>query len=73
MEARLRLVAELSRSAMRELRRPIDRGRIFRGEEMGEVLEARAGTGWRWWSGRSGPALCMTTRCSVRCAVEARL
>ena len=48
-------------------------GRIFRGEEMEEVLEARAGAGWRWWSGRSGPALCVTTRCSVRCAGEARL
>ena len=44
LKAKLRLVAELSRSAMWELRHPIDGGRIFRGEELGEVLEAHAGT-----------------------------
>ena len=44
LKARLRLVAELSRSAMWELRHPIDGGQIFRGEELGEVLEAHAGT-----------------------------
>ena len=42
--AKLRLVAELSRSAMWELRHPIDGGQIFRGEELGEVLEAHAAT-----------------------------
>ena len=42
--AKLRLVADLSRSAMWELRHPIDGGQIFRGEELGEVLEAHAGT-----------------------------
>ena len=40
LKAKLRLVAELSRSAMWELRHPIDGGQIFRGEELGEVLEA---------------------------------
>ena len=44
LKARLRLVAELSRSAMWDLRHPIDGGQIFRGEELGEVLEAHAGT-----------------------------
>ena len=44
LKAKLRLVAELSRSAMWELRHPIDGGRIFRGEELGEVLEAHAAT-----------------------------
>ena len=44
LKARLRLVAELSRSAMWELRHPIDGGQIFRGEELGDVLEAHAGT-----------------------------
>ena len=44
LKAKLRLVAELSRSAMWELRHPIDGGQIFRGEELGEVLEAHAGT-----------------------------
>ena len=44
LKAKLRLVAELSRSAMWELRHPIDGGQIFRGEELGEVLEAHAAT-----------------------------
>ena len=44
LRAKLRLVAELSRSAMWELRHPIDGGQIFRGEELGEVLEAHAAT-----------------------------
>ena len=44
LKARLRLVAELSRSAMWELRHPIDGGQIFRGEELGQVLESHAGT-----------------------------
>ena len=44
VRARLGLVAELSRSAMWELRHPIDGGQIFRGEELGEVLEAHAAT-----------------------------
>ena len=42
--AKLRLVADLSRSAMWELRHPIDGGQIFRGEELGEVLEAHVAT-----------------------------
>ena len=42
--AKLRLAADLSRSAMWELRHPIDGGQIFRGEELGEVLEAHAAT-----------------------------
>ena len=44
VKAKLRLVADLSRSAMWELRHPIDGGQIFRGQELGEVLEAHAGT-----------------------------
>ena len=44
LKGKLRLVAELSRSAMWELRHPIDGGQIFRGEELGEVLEAHAAT-----------------------------
>ncbi len=44
LRAKLRLVSELSRSAMWELRHPIDGGQIFRGEELGEVLEAHAAT-----------------------------
>ena len=44
LKAKLRLVADLSRSAMWELRHPIDGGQIFRGEELGEVLEAHAST-----------------------------
>ncbi len=44
LRARLRLVSELSRSAMWELRHPIDGGQIFRGEELGQVLEAHAAT-----------------------------
>ena len=44
LKAKLRLVADLSRSAMWELRHPIDGGQIFRGEELGEVLEVHAAT-----------------------------
>ena len=44
VRARLGLVAELSRSAMWELRHPIGGGQIFRGEELGQVLEAHAAT-----------------------------
>ena len=44
LRAKLQLAAELSRSAMWELRHPIDGGRVFRGEELGEVLEAHAVT-----------------------------
>ena len=44
LKARLRQTAELSRSAMWELRHPIDGGQIFRGEELGEVLEAHTAT-----------------------------
>ncbi len=44
LKAKLRLVAELSRSAMWELRHPIDGGQIFRGEALGEVLEAHTAT-----------------------------
>ena len=44
LKAKLRLAADLSRSAMWELRHPIDGGQIFRGEELGEVLEAHAAT-----------------------------
>ena len=42
--AKLQLAADLSRSAMWELRHPIDGGQIFRGEELGEVLETHAAT-----------------------------
>ena len=41
---KLRLVADISRSAMWELRHPIDGGQLFRGEGLGEVLEAHAET-----------------------------
>ena len=44
VKAKLRLVADLSRSAMWELRHPIDGGQLFRGEELGEVLAAHAAT-----------------------------
>ena len=44
VKARLRLVAELSRSAMWELRHLMDGGRIFRGEELGQVLESHGAT-----------------------------
>ena len=44
LRAKLALVADLSRSAMWDLRHPIDGGQIFRGEELGEVLEAHAAT-----------------------------
>ena len=42
--AKLRLAADLSRSAMWELRHPIDGGQLFRGEELGDVLDAHAAT-----------------------------
>ena len=41
---RLEATAELSRSAMWELRRPIDMGRLFEGQQMGEVLRSHAAT-----------------------------
>ena len=41
--AKLRLVADLSRSAMWELRHPIDGGQIFRGQELGEVWKPTPG------------------------------
>ena len=44
LKAKLRLAADLSRSAMWELRHPIDGGQIFRGEALGEVLDAHAAT-----------------------------
>ncbi len=44
LKEKLRQTAELSRSAMWELRQHIDGGHIFRGEELGEVLEAHAAT-----------------------------
>ena len=44
LKARLRLVAELSRSAMWELRHPIDGGQISRGEALGQVLESHGAT-----------------------------
>ena len=44
LKERLRLVADLSRSAMWDLRHAIDGGQIFRGDELGEVLEAHAAT-----------------------------
>ena len=44
LKAKLRLVADLSRSAMWELRHPIDGGQLFRGEALGEVLETHAAT-----------------------------
>ena len=44
LKEKLRQTAELSRSAMWELRHPIDGGQIFRGEELQDVLEAHAAT-----------------------------
>ena len=44
LKEKLRQTAELSRSAMWELRHPIDGGQLFRGEELGDVLEAHAAT-----------------------------
>ena len=44
LRARLQLTADMSRSAMCDLRHAIDGGQIFRGEELGEVLEAHAAT-----------------------------
>lgn len=42
--ARLQAMHDLSRSAMWELRHPIDIGLIFRGRELGPVLESHAAT-----------------------------
>ena len=42
--ARLQAMHELSKSAMWELRHPIDIGLIFRGRELGTVLESHAAT-----------------------------
>ena len=42
--AKLRLAADLSRSAMWDLRHPIDGGQIFRGEDLRVVLDAHAAT-----------------------------
>ena len=44
LRAKLRLIADLSRSAMWELRHPIDGGQVFRGDGLGEVLETHAST-----------------------------
>ena len=44
LKEKLQQTAALSRSAMWELRHPIDGGQIFRGEALGEVLEVHAGT-----------------------------
>ena len=44
LEEKLRQTADLSRLAMWELRHPIDGGQIFRGQELGEVLEVHTAT-----------------------------
>ena len=44
LKEKLRLTTDLSRSVMWELRHPIDGGQLFRGEELGEVLEAHTTT-----------------------------
>lgn len=44
LAAKLAATSALSRSAMWELRRPIDMGRIFEGMELGQVLESHART-----------------------------
>ena len=44
LRAKLQLTADMSKSAMWDLRHAIDGGQIFRGEELGEVLEAYAAT-----------------------------
>ena len=44
LRAKLQLTADMSRSAMWDLRHAIDGGQIFCGEELGEVLEAHAAT-----------------------------
>ena len=44
LAVKLRLAADLSRSAMWELRHPIDGGQVFRGEVLSDVLEAHAAT-----------------------------
>ena len=41
---RLAATAELSRTAMWELRRPIDMGRLFEGQKLGEVLRSHTAT-----------------------------
>ena len=41
---RLAATSELSKSAMWELRRPIDMGRLFEGQQLGEVLRTHAAT-----------------------------
>ena len=41
---RLAATLELSKSAMWELRRPIDMGRLFEGQQLGEVLRSHAAT-----------------------------
>ena len=41
---RLAATSELSKSAMWELRRPIDMGRLFEGQELGQVLRSHAAT-----------------------------
>ena len=42
--ARLAATQELSKSAMWELRRPIDMGRLFEGQKLGQVLRSHAAT-----------------------------
>lgn len=44
LRTKLQLAADMSRSAMWDLRHAIDGGQIFRGEALGEVLEAHAET-----------------------------
>ena len=44
LAARLTATSELSKSAMWELRRPIDMGRLFEGQQLGQVLSSHAGT-----------------------------
>lgn len=44
LRAKLQLATDMSRSAMWDLRHAIDGGQIFRGEELGGVLEAHAAT-----------------------------
>lgn len=44
LTGKLRLAGDLSKTAMWELRHAIDGGQIFRGEELGDVLDAHAAT-----------------------------